>query len=142
MVIYYHKELIKMLKRKILKDLLYWKNNHRNNCLMVIGARQVGKTYIIKKFAEENYENFYELNFLENESFTNIFDKDLSSNNILTQISLYFSNFAINPGKTLIFLDEIQICPNAITALKFLAQDDRIDVIVSGSTLGMTYKKS
>ena len=47
-----------MLKRKILKDLLYWKNNHRNNCLMVIGARQVGKTYIIKKFAEENYENF------------------------------------------------------------------------------------
>ena len=130
-----------MLKRKILKDLLYWKNNHRNNCLMVIGARQVGKTYIIKKFAEENYENFYELNFLENESFTNIFDKDLSSNNILTQISLYFSNFAINPGKTLIFLDEIQICPNAITALKFLAQDDRIDVIVSGSTLGMTYKK-
>ena len=108
---------------------------------MVIGARQVGKTYIIKKFAEENYENFYELNFLENESFTNIFDKDLSSNNILTQISLYFSNFAINPGKTLIFLDEIQICPNAITALKFLAQDDRIDVIVSGSTLGMTYKK-
>ena len=58
MVIYYHKELIKMLKRKILKDLLYWKNNHRNNCLMVIGARQVGKTYIIKKFAEENYENF------------------------------------------------------------------------------------
>lgn len=108
---------------------------------MVIGVRQVGKTYIIKKFAEENYENFYELNFLENESFTNIFDKDLSSNNILTQISLYFSNFAINPGKTLIFLDEIQICPNAITALKFLAQDDRIDVIVSGSTLGMTYKK-
>ena len=108
---------------------------------MVIGARQVGKTYIIKKFAEENYENFYELNFLENESFTNIFDKDLSSNNILTQISLYFSNFAINPGKTLIFLDEIQICPNVITALKFLAQDDRIDVIVSGSTLGMTYKK-
>ena len=130
-----------MLKRKILKDLLYWKNNHRNNCLMVIGARQVGKTYIIKKFAEENYENFYELNFLENESFTNIFDKDLSSNNILTQISLYFSNFAINPGKTLIFLDEIQICPNAITALKFLALDDRIDVIVSGCTLGMTYKK-
>ena len=130
-----------MLKRKILKDLLYWKNNHRNNCLMVIGARQVGKTYIIKKFAEENYENFYELNFLENESFRNIFDKDLSSNNILTQISLYFSNFAINPDKTLIFLDEIQICPNAITALKFLAQDDRIDVIVSGSTLGMTYKK-
>lgn len=54
---------------------------------------------------------------------------------------MYFSNFAINPGKTLIFLDEIQICPNAITALKFLAQDDRIDVIVSGSTLGMTYKK-
>ena len=70
---------------------------------MVIGARQVGKTYIIKKFAEENYENFYELNFLENESFTNIFDKDLSSNNILTQISLYFSNFAINPGKTFFF---------------------------------------
>ena len=47
----------------------------------------------------------------------------------------------LEQGKTIIFLDEIQICPNAITALKFLAQDDRIDVIVSGSTLGMTYKK-
>ena len=53
-----------MLKRKILKDLLYWKNNHRNNCLMVIGARQVGKTYIIKKFAEENKKLIEEKNAL------------------------------------------------------------------------------
>lgn len=131
-----------MLKRKILNDLLEWKNNHKNDCLLVIGARQIGKTYIIREFAKQNYERFYELNFLENSEYNNIFKSDLSSEYILQQISIRFENYELKEGKTLLFLDEIQACPEAITALKFLAQDYRIDVIASGSMLGMAYNRT
>ena len=131
-----------MLKRKVVNDLINWKNNHRNNCLLVIGARQVGKTYIIRDFAKNNYKKFYELNFLENKEFKEVFKEDLSANNILKQLSIRISNFEIDDGNTLIFLDEIQECPEAITALKFLAQDKRIDCIASGSMLGIAYKRA
>lgn len=131
-----------MLKRKVVNDLINWKNNHRNNCLLVIGARQVGKTYIIRDFAKNNYKKFYELNFLENKEFKEVFKEDLSANNILKQLSIRISDFEIDDGNTLIFLDEIQECPEAITALKFLAQDKRIDCIASGSMLGIAYKRA
>jgi len=62
-----------MLRRKILEDLLQWKRHDNRLCLLVKGARQVGKTYIIRKFAEENYKNFIELNFFENEGYRAIF---------------------------------------------------------------------
>lgn len=131
-----------MLKRKILNDLIAWKNNKRNTCLMVIGARQVGKTFIIREFAKENYDSFYEINFFKNNTYKEIFNGDLSSENILTLLSLKLENFNLIEGKTLIFLDEIQDCPNALTALKFLAEDKRFDVIASGSMLGLTYKRT
>ena len=66
-----------MLKRKIIKDLLNWKETHKNNCLLVTGARQVGKTFIIKKFAEENYESIIYINFIEMPSHKEIFDGNL-----------------------------------------------------------------
>ena len=134
--------VINMLKRKVTNDLLNWKNSRKDKCLLVIGARQIGKTYIIREFAKENYEAFYELNFLENESFKGIFDSDLNVENILKEISLRIPNFKIIEGKTLIFLDEIQSCPGAITALKFLAQDHSFDCIASGSMLGMAYRRT
>lgn len=131
-----------MLKRKVINELLEWKNNHNNKCLLVIGARQIGKTYIIREFAKENYDKFYELNFLENDDNKTIFGANLSSEYIITQLSLRIPDFTISEGKTLIFLDEIQVCPRAITALKFLAQDNRFDVICSGSMLGMAYNRT
>lgn len=130
-----------MLKRKIEKDLVSWKNNHKDNCLLVIGARQIGKTYIIREFAKKNYKNIYELNFIENEDYNKIFAESLDVKTILKNFSLYFADFNIIPGETLIFLDEIQACEEAITALKFLASYSEVDVIASGSMLGIAYKR-
>jgi predicted AAA+ superfamily ATPase len=129
-----------MLRRKISDDLLAWKNNPNRLCLLVKGARQVGKTFIIKKFAAENYKHFVEINFYENEGYKAIFDGDLNVETLIKQISLRVPNADLVPGETLLFLDEIQDCPRARTALKFLAIDRRFDVIASGSMLGIKYK--
>ncbi|MDR1136343.1 MAG: ATP-binding protein [Clostridiales Family XIII bacterium] len=129
-----------MLKRKISNELLAWKQSENRMCLLVKGARQVGKTFIIRLFAEENYKHFVELNFIENPAYQAIFDGDLNTEMLIKQISLRVPNAELVPGKTLIFLDEIQLCPRARTALKFLASDKRFDIIASGSMLGINYK--
>ena len=131
-----------MLRREIEQNLIEWKNNKNKKCLIVNGARQVGKTFIIEHFANENYENFVEINFIENPTARKIFDGDLDLTTILANISLYTSyKTKLIPNKTLIFFDEIQACPNARTALKFFAKDKRFDVIASGSLLGINYKE-
>lgn len=130
-----------MLERKITKDLLEWKNNPDKMCLVVKGARQVGKTYIIDKFARENYDFYTYINFDENENYKTIFDGNLDVDTLIKQMSLRVPNAQLVPGKTLIFLDEIQNCPKARTALKFFAIDKRFDVIASGSLLGINYKE-
>lgn len=130
-----------MLKRKIYQSLIEWKKQTEKMCLVVKGARQVGKTFIIDKFARENYENYVYINFDENPGYKVIFDGDLDVNNLIKQISLRVPNVSLIPHKTIIFLDEIQNCPNARTALKFLALDKRFDVIASGSLLGINYKE-
>lgn len=130
-----------MLKRKITKDLKEWKENHKNQVLLVSGARQVGKTFIIKEFIEENYENSVYINFIENSDYISIFDENLDVETIIKQITLRVENVNLVPFKTVIFLDEIQACEKAITALKFLALDGRFDIICSGSLLGITYKR-
>ena len=131
-----------MLKREIENQLIQWKNKEDKKCLIISGARQVGKTYIVEKFGKENYENFVELNFIENPTFMKIFDGDLSIDTILSNISLYAPEQPkLIPHKTLIFFDEIQSCPKARTALKFFAIDKRFDVIASGSLLGINYSE-
>lgn len=130
-----------MLERKIYKSLIEWKNSPDKMCLVVKGARQVGKTFIIDKFARENYKNYIYINFDENPGYKAIFDEDLNVDNIIKQISLRIPNASIVPRQTIIFLDEIQNCPNARTALKFLSLDKRFDVIASGSLLGINYKE-
>ena len=132
-----------MLKRKIEKKLYEWKNEKRTNkkCLVIKGARQVGKTYIIDKFCKENYENYVYMNFIENPSYLDIFNGDLNVDNLIKQITINIPNVNLVPNKTVIFLDEIQECPNARTALKFFAVDKRFDVIASGSLLGIKYKE-
>lgn len=128
-----------MLKRKILNDLINWKNNKNKECLLVKGARQVGKTYIIEEFGKTYYENYIYLNFIRNPNLKNIFEGSLEASEIYKKMSLYIPNLKLVPD-TLIFLDEIQECPNARTALKFLAIDNQYDVIASGSLLGISYK--
>lgn len=130
-----------MLKRKIYQTLLDWKNTKHNECLLIKGARQVGKSFIIREFGRKNYQSFIELNFYQHPEFISIFDGDLTPDEIYKRISLQLLGVNFIEGKTLIFLDEIQHCPNARTAIKFLAQDNRYDVISSGSLLGLHYKE-
>ena len=130
-----------MLKRKIYKKLIEWKNAKKNECLLIKGARQVGKTFLLKRFGEKEYSKFYYIDFYANEELKNIFDGSLEAKDIYSKMSLYIENFKIEDGNTLIFLDEIQFCPRARTALKFLSMDKRCDVIASGSMLGLHYKE-
>ncbi len=130
-----------MLERKIMQDLIAWKNNPLKMTLVVKGARQVGKTFIIQEFAKNNYKHYVYINFYQNENYKTIFEGDLSVDNLIKQMSLRIPNIELVPGETIIFLDEIQFCPNARTALKFFSLDKRFDVIASGSLLGINYKK-
>ncbi|MCL2816072.1 MAG: ATP-binding protein [Oscillospiraceae bacterium] len=129
-----------MLKRKIYDDLIRWKNRDDKLCLLIKGARQVGKTFIIEKFARENYKHFTLINFVQNPAYKTVFDGDLDTETIIKQISLRVPGAKLIPGETLLFLDEIQDCARARAALKFLTQDGRFDVIASGSMLGINYK--
>ena len=129
-----------MLKRKIASDLIAWKERENKLCLLVKGARQVGKTFIIDAFARDHYKHYTRINFDENPAYRAIFDGDLDVETLIKQISLRVPNAKLIPNETLLFLDEIQNCPRARTALKFLAIDQRFDVIASGSMLGIHYK--
>jgi hypothetical protein len=129
-----------MLKRKIMQVLIDWKQHKNKECLLVKGARQIGKTYIIDKFARENYRSYIYINFEETPGLCDIFNGDLSVDEIVKKMSLKIQGLNLITDDTLIFLDEIQACPQARTALKFLAIDDRYDVIASGSLLGINYK--
>lgn len=128
-----------MLKRKIYDTLLEWKKQHGKECLLVKGARQTGKTFTVEYLGNHEYESFIEINFIEHPEMKDAFQGALDSEEILKQLSLFIPGMKVIPGKTLLFLDEIQKCAQARTALKFLAQDERIDVIASGSLLGLSY---
>lgn len=129
-----------MLKRKAYQKLLEWKNGEKRKALCIIGARQIGKTTIVRNFAKEQYENFVEINFLIDENAKTIFSDSLNADTIITNLTAYVRT-PMEPGKTLILLDEIQECPNARTAIKFLVEDGRFDYIETGSLLGVRYKE-
>ena len=129
------------LKRKFYDFLLNWKNQKHQECLLVNGARQIGKTYIIEKFGRENYESFIELNFALQPELCSVFEGNLGVREICERLTALQRDVKLIPGATLIFLDEIQDCPNARTAFKPFALDGRYDVIASGSLLGIKYKK-
>lgn len=130
-----------MLKRKFYDKLIEWKNKKSHTCLLVKGARQIGKTFIIDLFGRENYQSYIYINFIEMPQTKDIFNGELSADEIYKRLTLVMPDVIYIENDTLIFLDEIQECPNARTALKFLALDGRFDVIASGSLLGISYKE-
>jgi uncharacterized protein len=122
------------MKRDIEKDLLLWKNNPRKMPLLLRGARQVGKSYIVEKFGNEHFENLVVINFEEFPEYKNCF-KTLDPIQIIATLELV-SGKSIQAEKTLLFLDEIQECPEAITALRyFKEQMPNLHVIGAGSLL-------
>ncbi|MBQ3441480.1 ATP-binding protein [Candidatus Saccharibacteria bacterium] len=129
-----------MFKRKIMQKLLAWKEEKNKPCLLIKGARQVGKTFIVEQFAKENYENYIYINFELMPSMKDIFAGDLDFGTLKLNLEVNFPNTKIEKGKTFLFLDEIGACPNARTALKTFAIDGTIDVIASGSLLSLYYK--
>lgn len=128
-----------MLKRKAYQEFVEWKNTHKNDCLMVKGARQVGKTFLVREFGKKEYKSFIEINFIKSQELKQIFTGTLDAESIYKRMTAMINGANLIEGNTLIFLDEIQACGNARTALKFLAEDGRFDVITSGSLLGLTY---
>lgn len=129
-----------MLKRKITRYLSWWKDNHGKECLLVNGARQVGKSYAISHFGQEAYDQFIAIDFVKNPELKSIFARSLDANEIYSRITLSIPRAHVIPGKTLLFLDELQECPEARSAFKYLAQDGRCDVIGSGSLLGVRFR--
>ena len=130
-----------VLKRKLEKLLHAWKNNPDRMPLIVKGARQVGKTFTIDKFCRENYKHYYYIDFNEKPNFKDVFAGNLDNVTIIKNLTLEIQDLQLSPNETVIVFDEIQNCPNARTALKFLAKDKRFDIIASGSLLGINYKE-
>lgn len=131
-----------MLKRKIFDDLIKWKEHQNKKCLIVTGMRQIGKTFIIKEFGKKCYKNFIYINFIMNDKYKLIFDEELNIDKILQKIKYFeeFKNIDLNE-ECLLFLDEIQECPQAIVALKELTTSKKIHTIASGSYFGIKYKQ-
>lgn len=128
-----------MIKRKMYKYLINWKQKKDKSALIIKGARQVGKSYLVREFGRNEYESYIEINFLKNPLYKNIFKGDLSAEEIFKRLSAYIPNLKIIPFKALLFLDEIQVCAEARTAVKFLVEDGSVDVISSESLLGLSY---
>lgn len=132
---------MELLKRKIDKYLIEWKNNPDKMPLIVKGARQIGKTESIRNFAKNNYKSVIEINFILQKQFKDIFDDGFEVDTILKNISLRNPELEFIPGNTLIFFDELQDCINCATSLKSFNQDGRYDVICSGSLMGINYNE-
>lgn len=129
-----------MLRRKMTSYMRAWKENHEHECLLINGARQVGKSFIVERFGEAEYGTFIKLDFIEHPEYKEIFSGSLAADDIYSRITLSVPGVHIVEGDTLLFFDELQECPEARTAFKYLALDGRCDVIGSGLLLGMRYK--
>lgn len=128
-----------MLKRKIEKKLIEWKNTDNHFPLVIKGCRQCGKTYSALHFARNNYKSVVYLNFIENNSYREVFESSMNIDRIILELSAILGETEqFIPYETCIILDEIQECPQARTALKFFKIDGRFDIIATGSLLGIS----
>lgn len=132
-----------MLKRKIETYLAEWKKSETRKPLVIKGMRQCGKTYIVRKFANENYENVVYVNFILEPDKKSAFTGNIDVDTIILNLSAMIKGSRFIEGKTCIILDEIQECREARTALKSFQIDGRFDIIATGSLLGVKgYGKS
>ena len=127
------------LYRSIEEDIDGFFMSNRKEALLITGARQVGKTFIIRKCAKKHFDYVIEINFIERPDAVKLFENARSSEDILLRISA-FTDVPLVPGKTLIFFDEVQECKEIVTAVKFLVEDRKYRYILSGSLLGVELK--
>ena len=124
-----------MLKRKIDSYLEHF-YQQKSQALLITGARQTGKSFSIREFGTSHYENFVEINFVDMPEATNILSGAKNSQDILSRLSLLTTKRLV-PGKTMVFFDEVQECPEIVTAIKFLVQEGSYRYALSGSLLGV-----
>lgn len=127
-----------MLYRKIEQYIENHLRSDSNKILIIDGARQIGKTYIIRHVGKKLYKNYIEINLLEDSLQNKLFKNSRTIDDFYLQVSMLAGEKLQNKNDTLIFLDEIQAYPHLLTLLKFLKQDDRFTYIASGSLLGVT----
>ena len=126
------------MERSIYKKLLKWKDKPEHKPLILNGARQVGKTYILQEFGKREYKKLAFFSLDRNQKAVEVFDKGGSTADMLMALSA-ISQIDITPNDTLVVLDEIQECPKALEALKFFCEDaPDIHIIVAGSLLGIS----
>ena len=122
--------------RKIEKDLNEWKQDFKMP-LMLIGARQTGKTYILKEFCKNDFDNYVYINLDKEEDICRIFEETIDPDTIIEKIEI-IKNIIINPLDTVIFLDEIQVSERAITSLKYFCESKKeYKIVCAGSLLGV-----
>jgi predicted AAA+ superfamily ATPase len=132
---------VSIVRRKIIETLTNWKNNHNNMPFMLIGARQVGKTYVLDEFCKKNYPEYIYINLEYEEEIKGIFDSTLKPEEIIDAIGLLLAK-RINPEKTVIFFDEIQVSERAVTSLKYFNESDtKYNIVCAGSLLGVALNK-
>ena len=125
--------------REKINDFLKWKNSEYRKPLIVLGARQVGKTWIIQEFGKLEYKQTIYINFEENKILRNLFVEDYDTNRILTALTV-FAHKEIQPNDTLIVFDEIQEVQGGLTALKYFCEDaPQYHIIAAGSLLGISF---
>ena len=128
-----------MISRKIETKIDAFFKQNKRKALLITGARQTGKTYTIRQYGNSHFENFVEINFLENKLAASLFENATDSKTILLQLSALVDKPLV-VGKTLVFFDEVQACKGIITAIKFLVDEGSYSYILSGSLLGVEMK--
>ena len=131
-----------MLKRKIAKDIEAYLKSDSNKILLVDGARQIGKTYIINEVGRRLFDNFIEINFAQDSITSHLFENIGTVEDFYLQVSALAGEKMKDKKNTLIFIDEIQTYPSFLTLLKFLKKDDRYTYIASGSLLGVALSQT
>ena len=128
-----------IMRRRIEEKLTAFYHSDEKKALLVTGARQVGKTYVIEETGKKAFANVVTINFLENSAARDLFVGAMNTEAILLRISAVAKTQLI-PGRTLVFFDEVQECREIVTAVKFLVEDGRFKYILSGSLLGIELK--
>ncbi|MFH0994169.1 MAG: ATP-binding protein [Pseudomonadota bacterium] len=129
------------MQRKLMEKLVAWKGRPGHMPLVVYGARQVGKTYLLDRFGKERFEDVVYVNFETDESLASTFSENIDPARLLNMLDVYFRTRII-PGKTLIVLDEIQACERALTSLKYFCEKaPEYDVVAAGSLLGVSVNR-
>ncbi|MCX6309938.1 MAG: AAA family ATPase, partial [Bacteroidia bacterium] len=129
------------IQRDLIEQLKQWKDKAEHKPVLLKGARQTGKTWIMKEFGMECFDHVALFNFDKTEELAGIFEKTKDVERILKELAL-FTDVPIEPGKTLLIFDEIQACEGALNSLKYFCEDaPQYHIIAAGSLLGVAIRQ-